>query len=84
MAFTSTWIDLKIIILSELSQTENTAYKWYYIPLICGIYKIQKIKIKKKHNKLVNIKKRSRFTDTENKVVVTNAGALGGEEGGAI
>ena len=30
----ATWIDLKIIILSELSQTEKD--KYYMISLICG------------------------------------------------
>ena len=33
--FAATWMDLEIIILSELSQTEKD--KYHVIPLICGI-----------------------------------------------
>ena len=35
MPFAATWMDLEIIILSEVSQTEKD--KYYMIPLICGI-----------------------------------------------
>ena len=35
MPFVATWMDLKIIILSELSQTEKD--KYYMISVICGI-----------------------------------------------
>ena len=35
MPFAATWIDLEIIILSELSQTEKD--KYHMISLICGI-----------------------------------------------
>ena len=35
MSFTATWMDLGIIILSEVSQTEKGNY--HMIPLICGI-----------------------------------------------
>ena len=34
MPFTATWIDLEIIILSEVSQTEKD--KYHMISLICG------------------------------------------------
>ena len=34
MLFTTTWMDLEIIIRSKLSQTEEDKY---YIPFICGI-----------------------------------------------
>ena len=34
MSFAATWIDLEIIILSELSQKED---KYHMISLICGI-----------------------------------------------
>ena len=36
MPFAPTWIDLEIIILSEVSQTEKDKY---YISLICLIFK---------------------------------------------
>ena len=35
MPFATTWMDLEIVILSEISQTEND--KYHMIPLICGI-----------------------------------------------
>ena len=35
MPFAATWMDLEIIILSEVSQEEKD--KYYMIPLICGI-----------------------------------------------
>ena len=35
MPFAGTWMDLEIIILSEVSQTEKD--KYYMVPLICGI-----------------------------------------------
>ena len=35
MPFTATWMDLQIIILSEVSQTEE--HKSHMISLICGI-----------------------------------------------
>ena len=35
MPFAATWIDLEIIILSEVSQTEK--HKYHMISLICGI-----------------------------------------------
>ena len=35
MPFVSTWMDLEIIILSEVSQKEKD--KYYMISLICGI-----------------------------------------------
>ena len=35
MSFAATWIDLKIIILSEVSQTEKD--KYHMTSLICGI-----------------------------------------------
>ena len=35
MPFAGTWMDLEMIILSEVSQTEKD--KYYMVPLICGI-----------------------------------------------
>ena len=35
MSFAATWMDLEIIILSEVSQTEKDEY--HMISLICGI-----------------------------------------------
>ena len=37
MPFAATWMDLEIVILSEVSQTEKD--KYHMISLICGIYK---------------------------------------------
>ena len=37
MPFAATWMDLKIIILSEVSQTEKD--KYHMISLICGNFK---------------------------------------------
>ena len=37
MPFAATWMDLEIIILSEVSQTEKD--KYHMISLICGILK---------------------------------------------
>ena len=36
MPFAATWMDLEIIILSEVSQTEKD--KYHMISLICGIF----------------------------------------------
>ena len=40
MSFAMTWMDLEIVILSEVSQTEK--YKYHMISLICGILKNKK------------------------------------------
>ena len=37
MSFAATWMDLEIVILSEVSQTEKD--KYHMILLICGIFK---------------------------------------------
>jgi len=42
MPFLATWMDLVIIILSEVSQREKA--KYYTILFICGIYKQNKTK----------------------------------------
>ena len=62
LPFAATWMDLEGITLSELSQKKvNTV--WYHLYMES-----------KKYNKLVNITKRSRLTDIENKLVVTSGG----------
>ena len=40
MPFAATWMDLEIIILSEVSQTEKN--KFQVVSLTCGIYKEKK------------------------------------------
>ena len=49
LPFSATWMDLDIIILSEVSQTEKD--KYYVISLICGILKLTQMNlfIKQKH-----------------------------------
>ena len=37
MPFAATWMDLEIIILGEVSQTEKD--KYHMVSFICGIYK---------------------------------------------
>ena len=39
MPFAATWMDLEIIVLSEVSQTEKD--KYHMISLMCGIYMTQ-------------------------------------------
>ena len=65
-------MDLEIIILSEVSQTEKD--KYHMIPLTCGIYK------EKKRLKWAYFQNRKRLTDTENKLMVTKGERWG--EGG--
>ena len=43
MPFAATWMELEIIILSEVNQTEKD--KYYTISLICGIYKIIQVNL---------------------------------------
>ena len=59
MPFAATWVDLEIIILSEVSQTK-TKIIWYRLLLIL-----------KKWYKWTYIKNRNRSTDVENKLMVT-------------
>ena len=59
MPFAAIWMDLEIIILSEVSQIEKS--KYHMISLICGI-------LKKKKTYLQN---RNRLADFENKLMVT-------------
>ena len=64
-------MNLEIIILSEVSQTEKDKYK---IPLICGIWFFKMIQYKWTYSQNWNI-----LTDTENKLMVTKGETLGGE-----
>ena len=61
MPFAATWMDLEIIILSEVSQTQED--KYYMILLICGI-------LKKGTNEHTH-KTESRVMDVENNLMVT-------------
>ena len=62
MLFAATWIDLEIIIVTEVSQTEKN--KYHMISLICGILKnvINEIIYK---------------TDIKSKPVITSGGIAG-------
>ena len=42
LSLVSTWMDLKVIMLSKISQMEED--KYYIISLICGILKKKKVK----------------------------------------
>ena len=66
LPFAATCMNLEGIILSEISQTEKEQIQ-------CDITYVES----KKHYKLVNITKRSRLTDIENKLVVTSGGRRG-------
>ena len=55
------WMDLEIIILSEVSQTEKD--KMSYVSLICEILK--------KWYKWTDVRNRNRPTDIENKLMFT-------------
>ena len=43
MPFAATWMDLEVIILSEISQKEKD--KYHMIPLICGILFLKMIQM---------------------------------------
>jgi len=60
MPFAATWVDLEIIILREVSQTEKDKYM---ILLKCGIWK--------KWYKWIYLQSTNRPTDIENKFMVT-------------
>ena len=67
MPFAATWMDLEIVILSEVSQTEKD--KYHMILLICGI-------LKKGINKLIY------KTEIELQMQKTNLWLAGGKGGG--
>ena len=47
-AFAATWIDVKVVILSEVSQTEKD--KYHMIELICGTKKKVQMNLSAKHS----------------------------------
>ena len=61
MPFATTWTDLKTVILSEISQTEQE--KYCMILLICGSEKNDTGKL--------NIQNRKRLTDLEKELLIT-------------
>ena len=65
LSFAATWMDLEIIILSEVSQTKTNI-----ISLICGI--------KKKIKQINILQNRNRFTDIKNQFMVTKREKGGG------
>ena len=73
-----TWMDLEIIILSEVQTKKD---KNHMLSLICRIFKNDKTKDPLctyfKNMIQMNLLKRNRFTDIENKLVVTK-GDCGG------
>ena len=69
MPLAATWMDLEIVILSEVSQTEKD--KYHMISLTCG-------NLKKKKDTDELIYKTERASDIENKLMVTK-GERGGE-----
>ena len=62
----TTWMDLEVFMLSEISQMEK--YKYRMISLICGI-----LKTNKPNKTKIN---------TENRLVVTRGEGVGGEQNG--
>ena len=65
MPFAATWMDLEIIIWSEVSQ-RKTNIIWYHL------YVESKAKKEKKRYKWTYLQNRNRLTDIENKLMVTN------------
>ena len=57
LPFAATWMDLEIIILSEVSQAEKD--KYYMISLICGIQKIIQINLFTKQKQTHRLRKRT-------------------------
>ena len=55
MPFATTWMDLEIIILSEVSQTEKD--KYYIILLLCGILKMIQMNLSTKEKQTHRLRK---------------------------
>ena len=64
----ATWMDLKIVIQSEVSQTEKEKYQM--TSLICGVWK---------EMRQINLLAKQRLTDLENELTV--AGGKDGTKG---
>ena len=67
MSPAATWVDIEIVIPSEISQTEKG--KYHMISLIQGIFL--------KYYKLTYLQNRNRLTDLENKVMLTGGRVVG-------
>ena len=69
MPFVATWMNLEIVILSEVSQIGNTNITWYCLHM----------ESKKKRYKWTCLHNRNRVTNVENKLMVTSGGGRGGK-----
>ena len=69
MPIAATWMDLEIIVLSEVSQREKDKYHIIYM-----------WNVKKSDTKLTYLQNRNRFTDVENKLMVTKGKRWWGRE----
>ena len=67
MSFATTWMDLEIIIPSEISQTK-TNITWYHLYIES-----------KKWYKWTYLQNKNRLTDIENKLMVTKGKRWGGK-----
>ena len=56
LPFAATWMDLQMITLSEVSQTEKDTYN---VSLGCGIYKITHMNLYTKENRLTDVEKKT-------------------------
>ena len=61
MPFSATWVDLEIIIVGKVSQTEKD--KYHMTSLNCGILKKKMIQ--------TYLQNRNRLTDLENEFIIT-------------
>ena len=61
LPFAAAWMNIEIIILSEVSQTEKDKYIWHHLY----------VESKKNWYKWTYLQNRNRFTDIENKLMVT-------------
>ena len=69
MPFAATWMDIEIIILTEISQTEKDRYTYINITYMWN---------RKKGYKWTYLQNRNRLKDIENKLMVTKGDSSGG------